>query len=30
MEQTEAGEPEIIIRRRDMEGALEEVRRGMG
>ena len=30
IEQTEAGEPEIIIRRRDMEGALEEVRRGMG
>jgi transitional endoplasmic reticulum ATPase len=30
MEQAGAGEPEIIIRRRDMEGALEEVRRGMG
>lgn len=30
MEQAEAGEPEIIIRLRDMEGALEEVRRGMG
>jgi transitional endoplasmic reticulum ATPase len=30
MEQAEAGKPEIIIRRRDMEGALEEVRRGMG
>jgi transitional endoplasmic reticulum ATPase len=30
MEQAEAGEPEIIIRRRDMEDALEEVRRGMG
>lgn len=29
MEQAEAGQPEIIIRRQDMEGALEEVRRGM-